>query len=280
MACSPAAKRRPSASTLFDTLSFAEQWQLTGRLPRRSVRHRFRQRGAHGEHGAQPVLHAGAVRQVDDTLFSYKMGVLFKPVENGSIYLSHATSQAAAGRRQLHAAAPTARPTTSTARSRSHRRQNLELGTKWELRDGALAITGAVFDSTSKNELAQDPADPTRVRADRRARSERRRARHRRQGHRQLGPVSAGIAKMDTEVVRGNPNQTGSQINWSPELTFSSWTTYRTPFGLTIGGGVRYVDTVAPVDQQRGCCPTDQRAVRARILGGGRDGSATRSTTR
>jgi catecholate siderophore receptor len=57
--------------------------------------------------------------------------------------------------------------------------------------------------------------------------------------------VSAGLAKMNTDVVRGNLNQTGSAINWSPELTFSSWTTYRTPFGLTIGGGARFVDTVA-----------------------------------
>jgi catecholate siderophore receptor len=34
-------------------------------------------------------------------------------------------------------------------------------------------------------------------------------------------------------------------VNWSPELTFTTWSTYTTPFGLQIGGGVRYVDTVA-----------------------------------
>jgi catecholate siderophore receptor len=57
--------------------------------------------------------------------------------------------------------------------------------------------------------------------------------------------VSAGVAKMDTEVTQGSAAQTGQQINWSPELTFSSWTVYRTSFGLSIGGGARYVDTVA-----------------------------------
>ena len=122
--------------------------------------------------------------------------------------------------------------------------ENLELGTKWEFRNGALAVTAAIFDSSNKNELVQDAANPevfVQV------------------GEREvkgieLGIVgkvtdnwdlSAGLAKMDTEIVQGSAAQQGSQINWSPELTFSSWTTYRLPFGLTIGGGARYVDTVA-----------------------------------
>jgi catecholate siderophore receptor len=56
--------------------------------------------------------------------------------------------------------------------------------------------------------------------------------------------LSAGVAKMDTEVKRGLQNQAGLQIVWSPEFTFTSWTTYHTPFGLSIGGGYRYVDSV------------------------------------
>ena len=56
--------------------------------------------------------------------------------------------------------------------------------------------------------------------------------------------LSAGVAKMDTEIKRGLANQGGLQINWSPEFTFTSWTTYHTPFGLSIGGGARYVDSV------------------------------------
>ena len=83
--------------------------------------------------------------------------------------------------------------------------------------------------------------------------------------------LSAGVAKMDTEVVHGNPTQTGAAINWSPELTFSSWTTYRTPFGLTIGGGVRYVDTVARAINNAPLA-TSERAVGARVLGDRRDG--------
>ena len=76
--------------------------------------------------------------------------------------------------------------------------------------------------------------------------------------------ISAGVAKMDTEVERGLANQNGLQINWSPELTFTSWTTYHTPFGLSIGGGVRYVDSVIrPVSTNGVPPPPNQTNMRA-----------------
>ena len=50
---------------------------------------------------------------------------------------------------------------------------------------------------------------------------------------------------MDTEVVQGVTagTTTGAQLTFSPKITFTSWTTYRFPFGLTIGGGARYTDS-------------------------------------
>ena len=95
--------------------------------------------------------------------------------------------------------------------------------------------------------------------------------------------ISAGVAKMDTEVKRGLANQNGLQITWSPELTFTSWTTYHTPFGLTIGGGFRYVDSVIRPVSTNGAAAAaepDQHAHGARLLGDGRHGSATRSTSK
>lgn len=225
---------------VFDTLSFAERWQVTGGFRVDTFDTDFESAVLTGTAPDQ-VLEPLRL-QVDDTLFSYKVGVLYKPVPNGSVYLSHATSVQPPGGANFTLSTnpnnvnrPELDPTEGT---------NLELGVKWEFRDGALAVTGAVFESANKNELVQDAVDPTEYVqvGERRVRGV------------ELGlvgkitddwEVSAGVAKMDTEVVRGNANQTGSQINWSPELTFTSWTTYRMPFGLTIGGGVRYVDTVA-----------------------------------
>ena len=84
--------------------------------------------------------------------------------------------------------------------------------------------------------------------------------------------ISAGVAKMDTEIERGLANQAGLQIVWSPEFTFTSWTTYRTPIGLSIGGGARYVDSVIrPVTHEwrTAAGKRHQHDWRARLLGGG-----------
>ena len=225
---------------VFDTLSFAEHWQVTGGFRVDSFDTDFDGASLVGTAPNQVLTPAHLQR--DDVLFSYKLGVLFKPTENGSIYLSHATSQQPPGGSNFTLSA------TPNNANRSDldptEGENLELGVKWEFRNGAFAVSGAVFDSTNKNELVQDPTDANVFLqiGEREVKGV------------ELGIVgkitdnwelSAGAAKMDTEVVQGNPNQTGSAINWSPELTFSSWTNYTTPFGLSFGGGARYVDNVA-----------------------------------
>ncbi len=223
----------------FDTLSFGERWQVTGGFRADQFDTDFESVTLTGTAPNQVLtpLHL----QLDDTLFSYKAGVVFKPLPNGSVYLSHAISQQPPGGSNFTLS--TAANNVNNPNLDPTEGQNLELGTKWEFRDGALAITGAVYDSKSKNELTPDPVDPTVFLQ---------------LGEREVKGVeiglvgkvtenwelTAGIAKMDTEVKRGLANQNGLQITWSPELTFTSWTNYRTPFGLSIGGGFRYVDSV------------------------------------
>ena len=234
-------KTQTIGAYVFDTLSFADRWQVTGGF--RLDNFDTETQGASLVGTAPNQVLTPSNFQKDDTLFSYKLGVLFKPVENGSIYLSHATSQQPPGGANFTLVAGGTGNSANRSDLDPTEGENLELGVKWELRGGALAVTGAVYESTSKNELVQDPANA---------------AIFVQIGEREVKgveigivgkvtdnwDVSAGLAKMDTEVVQGNPTQTGEAINWSPELTFSSWTSYSTPFGLTIGGGVRYVDTV------------------------------------
>ena len=59
--------------------------------------------------------------------------------------------------------------------------------------------------------------------------------------------LSAGLALMDTEVEQApnaNAGQVGNSLAWSPEVSFTSWTTYKLPMGLTLGGGARYQKSV------------------------------------
>lgn len=226
----------------FDTMSFAEKWEVTGGVRFDSYDTDFTSMTA--STATPPVLTPARLSD-DDTLFSYKIGVLFKPLPNGSIYLSHAISQQPPGGANftLVSSNPPGNNANRTDLDPTEG-SNLELGTKWEFRNGALAFTAAIFDSSNKNELVPDQTNQSVFVQ---------------LGEREvkgieLGvvgkvtdnwEVSAGLAKMDTEITQGSTVTQGQGINWSPELTFSSWTTYRMPFGLTIGGGVRYVDQVA-----------------------------------
>jgi catecholate siderophore receptor len=248
---------------LFDTISFAERWQATAGFRVDSYETEL-DSVVFSTLITHPTLPVNTLVPqnfaVDDTLFSYKVGLLFKPVENGSIYLSHATSQQPPGGANF---------TFSTAANNQNNPaldptegSNLELGAKWEFRDGALALTGAIYDSSNKNEIAQDANDPTQFVAI---------------GEREvqgieLGIVgkvtdawelSAGVAKMDTEIKQGLANQAGLPITWSPEFTFTSWTTWHAPFGLSIGGGIRYVDSVIrPVSSNAAPPPPNQTNMR------------------
>ena len=229
---------------LFDTMSFAGKWQFTGGFRVDSFETDF-DSAVLSTLATHPTLPVGTLvpanMQVEDTLFSYKLGLLYKPVENGSIYISHAISQQPPGGTNFilssavnNANQPNLDPQKGT---------NYELGAKWEFRNGAFAITGAIFRSTNENELWQDPSDPTVILQ----------IGERKVEGIELGfvgkptdswEVSAGVANMDSKIIRGLANQQDLDISWTPELTFTSWTTYHTPFGLSIGGGVRFVDSV------------------------------------
>jgi catecholate siderophore receptor len=249
---------------LFDTLTFSERWEITAGFRLDEYQTDF-DSAVFSTAETHPDLPVGTLVpnnfEIDDTLFSYKVGVVYKPVENGSIYLSHATSQQPPGGSNFTFSSnpnnqnnPALDPTEGS---------NLELGVKWEFRDGALAVTGALYDSSNKNEIAQDPQDNTQFIQI---------------GERQvkgieLGIVgklsdawelSAGVAKMDTEVKQGLANQASLPITWSPEFTFTSWTTWHAPFGLSIGGGLRYVDSVIrPVSSNSTPPPPNQTNMRS-----------------
>jgi catecholate siderophore receptor len=236
----------------FDTLSFGEKWQVSGGARADQFDTDFESASLTGTAPNQVLTPLSLAH--DDTLFSYKVGVLFKPVPNGSIYLSHATSQQPPGGANFTLAAGGSGNSVNRTDLEPTEGSNLELGAKWEFNDGGFIVTAALFDSSNKNELIADPLVPnTFVQV----------------GEREvkgleLGIVgkitgnwdlTAGFARMNTDITQGTSTTQGAAINWSPELTFSSWTTYRLPFGLTIGGGARYVDNVArsvtnqPVDK-------------------------------
>ncbi len=230
---------------LLDTIHLNEQWQFNARFEHyKTETDTVTIQGAATPQIIPVGTKLGSSVEASDNLASYKLGALYKPASNGSVYLSYATSQLPPGGANF-----TLSETAGNINNPNldpQKGTNLELGTKWDLLNEKLALTAAVFKSTNENEIATDP-DGTSVQVGEREV----------QGV-ELGlvgaitsawQISAGAAYMDSEITRGNRSGTnltdGGVIQWTPEVTFTLWNTYELPMGLTLGGGVRYVDTVS-----------------------------------
>lgn len=246
-----------AALYLFDSVDLSERWQLgTGvRFERFETE---TQSASLSTMALQPALPVGTLVPAQlaaaDNLFSWKIGGLFKPTTSSSVYLAYANSERPPGSDNfaLNTGAPNATTGAININSAALDPQestNIELGTKWEWLSGRVLATAALFSTETKNDLARnDPNDPNIITQ---------------YGKRQIEgvelglvgqitlrwAVTAGIAKIDTEVKEGQVNsltgadtQSGAGIPFSPELTATLWSTYKLPYNLTVGGGLRYID--------------------------------------
>jgi len=228
----------------FDTLKFSEQWLVNGGL--RWEKFHTETNSAALNSATPAVLVQNPPLGLNDNLLSWKVGALFKPTPDGSIYLtlSNAYQPPGGANFSLNVSSTNqASPSTDPQEG-----SNIELGTKWDLFGGKLSATAAIYRSENKNELVSDGAAvPTFSQVGKR-----------RVDGVELGLVgqvtpalnlSAGVAYMDPKILRGVPAgasaNNGGVIVYSPKVTFSSWASYKALDKLTVGGGVRYVDTVA-----------------------------------
>ncbi len=234
-----------AAVYLFDTLTFSEKWSLNAGV--RLDRFRTEYASVPAPPVAPAVPGASSYLEGEGNLFTGKLGLVFKPVEYGSIYAAVGTSEQPPGGANFTLASGAPNATTGAVNSNApnldpQKATNLEVGTKWDLLENRLVLTAAVFDTRNENDLATQDLNTGEITqyGERKVRGF------------ELGAsgmitpnwqVTAGFASMDTEIVEGSATNTGAQLQYSPKVTFTSWTTYRFPFGLTLGGGARYTDS-------------------------------------
>lgn len=138
---------------LFDTVKIGKFFELNGGVRYDHVEARGRGYGG------------GALVANSDELFSWKAGLVFKPVEHGSIYFGYGTAQKAS----LDAVsalgvgipvdpAPPAPLAQSLGSLDPEETRAYELGTKWDLFNERLSITAALFRTEKNNALVRDPA--------------------------------------------------------------------------------------------------------------------------
>ena len=91
-----------------------------------------------------------------DQLVSPRGGLIFKPVEQASLYASYSVSHLPGSGDQFASLTPT------TETLEPERFINRELGAKWDVTP-ALSLTGALYRLDRSNSQAPDPNDPSRV---------------------------------------------------------------------------------------------------------------------
>ena len=231
----------------FDTIELSEKWLVNLGL----------RWDDYDTEQVTPVLNkAPTVLKNSDGFLNYQAGVVFKPTENGSIYLSYGTSStppgmdSGEGNDAISAAIENLKPQET---------KNYELGTKWDLLDKRLNLTAAIFHTEMNNARVVIDTGTTQN-----------------AGKKAINGVEIGIngqitdnwnvaggyTYMDSElkdngfvcavtVPRGQPCPAGQYIvspnngNMfpnTPKHAATLWTTYVFPFGLTVGGGASYVD--------------------------------------
>lgn len=176
----------------------------------------------------------------NDTLFSWKLGALFKPTSFSSVYATYAKSLTPPGSANFSLSDTGANSNNAKPQETHH----YEVGTKWDLLEGKLSLNAAAYRTENENQFTIDPISKLSVQE----------AKKRIEGV-ELSAVgqitdawniSGGIAHMKIKQLNQR-SETAVTVaeRWSPEWTASLWTTYDIA-GFKVGLGARYVD-----DQKR-----------------------------
>jgi catecholate siderophore receptor len=174
----------------------------------------------------------------DGHLNSYKAGLVYKPLDNGSVYISRATTQLPPGGANFTLSSSA----TSANNADMEPQKSLtdEIGTKWDLLNNRLSLTTAVYKTVVENETMTELDGSTSQNGEKEVKGI------------EFGVVgditdkwsmSAGLAKMNTEYTNSTSTSEGLSLRFSPEHTANLWTTYKFTPVFNVGAGARYVGT-------------------------------------
>jgi catecholate siderophore receptor len=204
----------------FDTLKFGEHWEAVGGL-------RWERFDVNG------VSTAPAPVEQNVNYASVRAGLIYKPVESGSIYASYGNSVSPSLEGLSYNTSNTSIPPEKT--------YTTEIGTKWEIAGTRLLLSGALFQVKKDNARtpALLPTDPPQVLAGRQVS----------QGvelsasgaiTRKLR-VLASYTLIDARIRSSNtPAEIGRKFQNTPRNSASIWATY-TARRFTLGVGPRFM---------------------------------------
>jgi catecholate siderophore receptor len=219
---------RTAAAYVFDTIALHQRLDLLGGL-------RFDHFSV--DYSSLDTAGVATPFKREDDLVSWRAAAVYKPSPRASVYAGAATSFNPSAEGLSLSAATVGLPPEET--------RSFEVGTKWDVAQGRLSLTAAVFrtEKTNARTPGLNPGDPPTVLA----------------GEQSVDGVEmglvgsvgrrlsvlAGYAHMRSEIEATNtPAEAGNALAQVPENTFNLWLTLQAPSRLTLGGGVQYMDGV------------------------------------
>ena len=226
---------------LLDTIEFSPQWQLNLGLRRDHVESRARDEGWEAK-GEQPIDISRTDRE-----FSYSAGLVFKPMDNASLYAAYGTSFQIAGifdRNQIQLAGGGGSRITSPELFNvdPEETEAFELGFKWRVLSG-LEVNAALFrtdrDKARLPGLGQD--DPSVLDTKQRVDGIDLLAAGR------ITPewqIFGGYTYMDSKVRSSAafPFLEGQDLGGTPTHSLNLFSTYQVTPTLSLGAGIQYID--------------------------------------
>lgn len=263
---------------VFDTLEFNEQWMLNlgARYEHNegdSVIWNIKTYTAPTATNPRPdntnigaILGRAPVAANEDDLFSYRAGLVYKPRENGTIYVSYSNSKTPSKASVNGSCTLTSTTGTANCNVDPETAVNYEIGTKWDI-GNRLALTASVFRNDREEFKVADPGNPLNPSGEQQL-----------DGEARVDGVTLGVAGqithdwsifanvtyLDSEVLQGvsdnciahpstacgntaaNPDPLkGRPISGTPERSGSLWTTYDLSqwtfgYGITYQSGYEY----------------------------------------
>ena len=227
---------------LFDTIDLGDQWSIVAGLSHDWVKTRAR---GFDDAGIAPGFVIDFTRR--DSAWSGNAALVFKPSDTSSLYVAWGTAfEPGSGAEvvQLAGGNNNAPVTAGNFFVDPETSQAWEAGAKLELMNGALQLSGSIFQITRDNARTPgiNPGDPAVVLdGEQRVRGFELQA---------VGRISsswnlfAGYSYLDGKVTRSNRAfEVGQRLDGTPEHSASLWTSYALAQGFLIGGGVQHVSS-------------------------------------
>lgn len=257
---------------LFDNIKLSEMFALNGGLRYESNEGTFRSNSI-----ATPAAGGGITSTVlsdsDEELFSYRVGAVFKPIPNASLYVAYGNSETPSlATVRLGCTSGSGATLANFCDAAPEKAVNYEIGGKIDLFDARLQLSAALFrnERTNFRVSSNEPGVPDPQVLDGKARVD----------GLSLGAtgnitdawtIFANYTYLDSKVKQSisdycvaNPGlngcpttdiQKGNPLENTPKHSGSLFTTYTLPFGLQIGYGLTYQGSFTIINDVAGPLP-------------------------